>query len=214
VAGVVRSFVVVGRIASASGEFLLDDLPGTSGRLDILVRCLRSGLLFSHGVRTDTVVYLVLPRGPRVVRFQGDRVRFLRPDERQLSVLLKKVLASGVDEGVAGFADVRRGISLARGGIDLVLEATQADRGAADVFILDERAPLDLRAVPGLGDGDTVFVLGDHLGLPEDICARLDAAGARRITIGPMSVHAEDAITVVANELDRRAAALDPAKLR
>src|SRR5262245_53019243 len=55
-----RRFVIIGQKAIASDAFLLDDLPGTSGRLDILVRCLRPALLSSHGLRRDVVVYLVL----------------------------------------------------------------------------------------------------------------------------------------------------------
>ena len=40
-----RRFVVIGQQASASPDFSLLDLPGTSGRLDVLLRCLRAALL-------------------------------------------------------------------------------------------------------------------------------------------------------------------------
>ena len=39
--------------------------PATSGRLDILLRCLRASLLVSHGLREDTIIYLVLMGGPQ-----------------------------------------------------------------------------------------------------------------------------------------------------
>src|SRR5262245_20269818 len=92
-----RRFVVVGQKASASPDFSLDDLPATSGRLDVLLRCLRAALLVSHGLREDTIVYLVLqggPRAPRALRIEGAAARFVRPDERSLAVLVKKVLAT------------------------------------------------------------------------------------------------------------------------
>lgn len=197
----VRRFVVIGHKASASDEFLLDDLPGTSGRLDVLVRCLRAALLSSHGLRRDVVVYLVLlggPRAPRVVRVDGSQAKFIRPDERSLAVLVRKVLATRADEEGPGFVLVKAGIAVARGGLEQVL----ADAAGSRPFVLDEGA-LDIREVADLGAGDELFVIGDHVGIPVDARARLDAIGARRISIGPVSVHADDVVTIVTNELDR-----------
>src|SRR5260370_886010 len=104
-APLVRRFVVIGQQASASNDFSLDDLPGSSGRLDVLLRCVRAALLVSHGLRRDVVVYLVL------------------------------------------------------------LGGRHAPRGC------------------------------------------LAAIGARSIRVGPVSLHAEDAITIVSNEIDRTALA-------
>jgi tRNA (pseudouridine54-N1)-methyltransferase len=205
-----RRFVVVGQKAIASEEFRLDDLPGTSGRLDILARCLRAALLSSHGLRRDVVVYLVLlggPRAPRVVRVDGRQVQFLRPDERSLAVLLQKVLASRADEGSSGFAPVRPGIAVAQGELEPVL----ADAVGAPVLVLDEAAP-DIRALPDAvllheGEAGALFVLGDHLGIPAAMERRLAATGAVRVGIGPVPIHADDVVAVVTNELDRRKAA-------
>jgi tRNA (pseudouridine54-N1)-methyltransferase len=202
-----RRFVIVGQKALASDEFRLDDLPGTSGRLDILARCLRAALLSSHGLRRDVVVYLVLlggPRAPRVVRVSGREIQFLRPDERSLAVLMQKVLASRADEGASGFVPVRAGISVAQGELEPVL----ADAAGAPVFVLDEAAP-DIRALPDAAllredDAGALFVLGDHLGIPAALERRLDAAGAVRVAIGPVPIHADDVVAVVTNELDRR----------
>jgi len=201
---VVRNFAIIGQKASSTDEFILDDLPGTSGRLDVLVRCLRAAMLSSHGIRRGVVVYLVLlggPLAPRVVRVDGAGVQFLRPDERSLAVRIKKVLASRDDEGTTSWVTVRPGFAVARGGFERVL----ADVDDARPFILDENAP-DVRETRGLGDFHALFVIGDHLGIPDDIRARLDAIGAQRISIGPVSLHADDVVTIVTNELDRRGA--------
>lgn len=202
--GVVRSFVIVGEKASPTGDFLLDDVPGTSGRMDVLLRCLRAGLLTSHGVRTDTRVYLVLRRGPRVVRVEGESVQFLRPDERALAVLIRKVLASDADESARGFVEVKPGISLAQGDIGVVLD--EAKERSANVFVLAEDADSDIRDLPDgdLTERETMFVLGDHTGLSRDCARRCEEAHARAVRIGPTSVHSDDAIAVVMNEIDRR----------
>jgi len=195
-----RRFVVVGQRASASPDFSLLDLPATSGRLDVLLRCLRAALLVSHGSRRDTVVYLVLLGGsgaPRSIRVEGAAVRFLRPDERSLATMVQKVLA--MPASGAAFTEVRPGISLADGGLDAVL----ADARETRRYMLEEGAP-DLRAQALDGDDIAVFV-GDHLGFDEATRARLSALGATPIGVGPISVHADDAIAIVCNELDRRA---------
>lgn len=200
----VRNFAIIGQKASSSDEFILDDLPGTSGRLDVLVRCLRAAMLSSHGIRRGVVVYLVLlggPLAPRVVRVDGAGVQFLRPDERSLAVRMKKVLASRADEGTNAWVTVKPGFAVTRGGFERVL----ADVDDAKPFILDEGAP-DIREVRGLGESHALFVIGDHLGIPEDVRAQLATVGAQRISIGPVSLHADDVVTVVTNELDRRAA--------
>src|SRR3954447_2632757 len=114
-----RRFVVVGQRATASPDFSLLDMPGTSGRLDVLLRCLRAALLVSHGLRRDTRVYLVLlggPEAPRTYRVDGKDARFVRPDERSLAVTIQKGL-SRVPAG-EGFWAMRPGFAVANGGLD------------------------------------------------------------------------------------------------
>ena len=51
------------------------------------------------------------------------------------------------------------------------------------------------------GGTSSVFILGDHLGLSAE--ARALLGEARSISVGPVSIHADDAVAVVQNELDR-----------
>jgi tRNA (pseudouridine54-N1)-methyltransferase len=196
-----RRFVVIGQRARASPDFLLVDIPSTSGRLDVLLRCLRAALLVSHGVRRDTVVYLSLlgdPERPRTLRFDGPAAKYMRPDERSLATVVKKALASAADGGGA-FRPVREGISIADGGVDCVW----SELAGAALYLLEEGAP-DLRSC-SLPNGEVAFVIGDHLGLPDGLREALLARGAQAVSVGPLSLHAEDVVTLVANELDRRA---------
>jgi len=207
-----RRFVIVGQTATASPKFSLVDIAGTSGRLDILLRCLRSALLVSHGLRRDTVVYLVLLGGelaPRVLKVDGRHVRFVRPDERMLAILVQKALArSSPDAEPNVFVEIRPGLAVARGGVEAVLADVARD-GAADnalaTYVLEENAR-DLRDGP-LASDDVVVFVGDHRGFDEATRARLADVGAVPIGVGPISIHADDAITIVCNEMDRRSAA-------
>ncbi len=217
-----RRFVIIGQKATASPDFSLVDIAGTSGRLDILLRCLRSALLVSHGLRRDTIVYLVLLGGvlaPRVLRVDGRYVRFIRPDERMLAILVQKALARSSPDAEPGvFVELRPGLAVARGGVDAVLGdlglggdvglggglgPSSAPKVAA-TYVLEEDAR-DLRDGP-LASDDVVVFVGDHHGFDEASRARLAALGAVAIGVGPISVHADDAITIVCNEMDRRRA--------
>lgn len=190
--------MIVGRTATADAAFSLNDLPGTSGRLDVLLRCVRAALLVSHGVRTDTRIYLVLlggTRAPRVVRFRGDEAKFVRPDERPLATLLQKSLAHQ-ESGPGTFEPVRPGIAIAAGGLEVALD----DVGALPLFVLDEKGDdIAKAALPN----DAVFVVGDHLGLDEAARKTLQTRAARALAIGPVSVHSDDAVAVVSNAMDR-----------
>lgn len=195
-----RRFIVVGAHARSDNGFLLNDLAGTSGRLDVLLRCVRAALMVSHGLRRDTVVYLALhgPPHPRCLRFDGSTARFFRPDERSLATLAQKSLAAqGPPDGA--FATVRPGISLSERGLDAALD----DSDNSPLFLLDETGH-DIRIAKILSY-DTTFVLGGHRGLDPDLAHSLSLRASGSFSVGPRSVHADDVIAIVSNELDRRA---------
>jgi tRNA (pseudouridine54-N1)-methyltransferase len=201
--GRVRRFVVVGQTASASGDFSIEDLPSSGGRIDVLLRCVRAALLVSHGVRREVIVYLVLrgsARAPRVLRISGHDAQFLRPDERSLALLVKKALAVPTLSGAGSFVDVKPGLSVAEGDVECVL----ADAAGATAYCLAEDG-LDLRE-EALDAADNLFLLGDHLGLDAATRRRLSALPCRVVSVGPMSLHSDDVVTLVTNELDRRSA--------
>lgn len=194
--------VVVGRTARPTPDFSLLDLAGTSGRADVLVRCMRSALLVSHGVRRDVTLDLVLLGGasPRTVRIEGHAARFLRPDERALATLLQKTLAMELPEHASGFVPRRHGVSLGLGGLELV----RASLGPHARIVLDERGD-DLARVPLVDPSEptrplAVFV-GDHLGLDAPSLQAIDPH--RRIALGRTSLHAEDAIAILHYERAR-----------
>ncbi len=196
-----RRFVLLGQTATSAPDFSLDDVPGTSGRLDVLLRCLRAALLVSHGLRRETLVYLVLHGGgrtpPRTVRVDGRVASYLRPDERTMAGRLRAMLATEAQG--SGFDAERQGMAVADGGLDTVLR----DLGGGARYVLDEDGA-DVRDVD-LDLVNPVFFVGDHLGFDAGVRARLRDDGAVPVRVGPVSLHADDAIAVVRNEIDRRA---------
>jgi tRNA (pseudouridine54-N1)-methyltransferase len=202
-----RRFVVVGQKARSEGDFLLADIPSTSGRVDVLLRALRSALLVSHSVRRDSVVYLVLlgsPERARTVRIEGAASRYLRPDERSLATTLKKALLCPITE--ATFAPVRPGIAVAAGGIECVLPELENSR----LFLL-EPAGTDIRACD-FSASENTFLLGDHLGMTPALREQWLELGAQSISVGPVALYTEDTIALVSNELDRHALVSEQAR--
>ncbi len=185
------SFAIIGHLARTDGGFSLNDLPGSGGRMDILCRCANASLFLSHDLRRDTDCYLVLcgePAGPKTVRFSGSAVRSLSPDERSAGALIKKAL--DLPTG-SEFRDAAPGVSVRKGGLlRLMNEHTFG--------VLDEKGS-DIRSA---GTLPGAFVLSDHLNFTQEEESLFHECP--RYSVGPACLHADHAITVVHNELDRR----------
>ena len=188
-----RTFAVLGHLAPTGDGFTLDDLPGSAGRMDILCRCVHSALSLSHDLRRDAGIHLLLlgpPHPPKDVLIRGDAVRSLSPDERSTAALLRKALALPVGEA---FRESGPGILVRRGDLaGLVLGGGYA--------VLSEEG-VDVRTLQDIPSG---FLLSDHLDFSGDEEAVI--AGLPRISVGPRVLHADHAIAVLQNELDRREA--------
>ena len=189
-----RTFAVVGHLAPTGDGFTLDDLPGSAGRMDILCRCVNAALSISHGVRRDAGIHLILlgpPSPPKDLLLQGSAVKSLSPDERSTAALLRKALALPVGDS---FRESTPGILVRRGGLAGLV-------GEGGYAVLSEDGQ-DIRTIPDLPTG---FILSDHMDFtPEE---EEVLSGLPRISVGPRVLHADQATTVLQNELDRREAA-------
>ncbi|HNS98294.1 MAG TPA: hypothetical protein PLJ27_03305 [Polyangiaceae bacterium] len=194
-----RRFVIVGTRTKASSAFHLHALGDSGGRMDIMVRCMRAALLVADGIRRDTVLDLLLLAGadsPLAVRLSGESIRFLRPDERRNAILLQEALATW--HPGKEMTHLAPGIEARPGGLEEWLCRNHGE----NLFYLDSGGP-DIRSV-GLVDGGVTFVVGDDRGLTQEQREILVRHKVQPLGLGPVSVHTEDAITLVHNELDRR----------
>jgi len=184
-------FAVVGHLARTSGDFSLNDLPGSAGRMDVLCRCINSAFFLSHDLRRDVECFLVLCGGPdpdKTIRISGEEVRHLNPDERSTGALLKKALSLPVGES---YREASPGIHIRCGGL--------SELAAEFSFALLDEAGIDIRDEADLPDA---YLLSDHLNFTEG--DRAIMSGLPSYSVGPLSLHADHAITVLLNEIDRR----------
>lgn len=185
-----KRFVVIGHRASTDPDFSLNSLPG-AGRMDELCRCVAASLCLSHGMRRDAECLLVLlggPKAPKTIRFSGESIRNLGPDERNIAGLIKKALA--LPCGTV-FREASPGVAVRKGGLAGVL----AEYGCA---VLDEGGR-DVRGVEAVPE---TFILSDHLDFTEEERGMVQDLPA--CSLGPCVLHADTAIAVLHNELDRR----------
>lgn len=118
-----RQFAVVGHRAIAKGTLQLNDLAGSGGRMDVLVRALMAGLLTSHGIRKDTsvVLHLLGGEGPsRRIKFSGDSLKGLHADERSIAGTVGKIIATPLPP-IGHWQPVTAGIEQSGGGLETTL---------------------------------------------------------------------------------------------
>ncbi len=194
-----RYFVITGHKAVADGSFKLDDLAGGAGRVDILARCVNSAFVLSHDVRRDAAIYLVIEGGddaPKTVRIDGDRVRYLNPDERSTASLIRNALLKKIPEGQE--VQSSPGVFVSRMSFADVVE----DLSAKGNFVYLKEDGTDIRELTF--PENPIFVLGDNRDLTEEEEQCLLAKNPAKISVGPISLHADHCMILVQNEMDRR----------
>lgn len=181
---------VVGHLARTSGDFSLNDLPG-SGRMDVLCRCINSSFFLSHDLRRDVECFLVFcgdPGPEKTIMISGEDVISLNPDERSTAALLKKALSVPVGNS---YREASPGIKVRQGGLLRLA-------GEYSFAVLDE-AGNDIRNETDL---PKAYLMSDHLNFTSQ--ERTAIAGLPSYSVGPLSLHADHAISVLLNEIDRR----------
>ncbi|RLM56510.1 tRNA (pseudouridine(54)-N(1))-methyltransferase TrmY [Halobellus sp. Atlit-31R] len=190
-----RQFLIVGHDAPTAPEFSLDDLAGGAGRLDVLCRCVNSAFFLSHAIREDVRVHLVLG-DEFTVRFEGDELRRLNPDERSTAALIRTALEHREDAIGHIPAESTPGVSIRRMGFAATLEEAAGD--AAVVELHEDGDPVADVEPPA----DPLFVLSDHRDFTDREASLLAEAADERVRLGPAVLHADHAITVAHNYLD------------
>lgn len=189
-----KIFILKASKAKTSKDFLLNDMPGDGGRMDIVARCVNSSFFLSHGFRGDTEFIVTFEGGPNppvTLRFKGDRLKYMSPDERCIGGLIKKALENVTEEE----KESTPGIFVSKKSFLEVLKEVDSD-----IIYLHEGGE-DIQSQTFSSD-KVCFVLGDHFGLSKEDESLLE--NAKRISISPMVLHADHCIIIVHNVLDRK----------
>jgi tRNA (pseudouridine54-N1)-methyltransferase len=190
-----RHFVYFSESAQTSGKFNTDDLM-KAGRMDIVIHFLINTFFVSHNIREDTKLHMVfygMPDPPKHIEIQ------IKPgtpiSKKDVAGLIKKILYKYREgektEVLPGcFIEKKSFLNVIN---DLISEGKK-------IFVLDKRGE-SIRDVE-IPD-NSVFVIGDHNGLPKKELKRLKQM-ATPVSVGPKMYFASHVATILNNELDLR----------
>jgi len=191
-----RHFLLFCHNVPEDGEFSLNDLPGSGGRVDIAARCAAAALLLSHGIRRNSSISLLLPMGGemvRVVSISGRDVKYLNPDERSTAALIRNALVRA-ERGEYGIASP--GIEVTDSTVEEALISI-SDRRSVYYLKEDGRKSTDF-------EKNSIFVLSDSIDLFEEEERHVIRMGARKVSLSNRSMHADHCISIVNWLLDLR----------
>lgn len=194
-----REFLVYSRKGSTSPDFTLKDLPGSGGRMDLNARCVISALWVSRTMRRDTRIIISLnglPDPPLAIAFDGKELKRVSPDERNISIWIKKALKkTGEIEGKE-WLETHEGIYLSKKSFQDLIK----DNKDRSFYILHEEGK-DIRGVEIAEN--PFFVLGDHVELPKKEEEFVQRYSSEKLSLGPESYFTSQSITLVHNKIDR-----------
>lgn len=181
-----REFIVYSRKGRTDSNFV--DLR-EAGRLDLLHECIVASLFLSHGLRRDVTFHASLggpPRPPLHVKIEGETLYDVRTDQQTWKEVFRKILSGKPHPGIT---------------VDKTsFEAfVKAKANEASIYVLEEDGK-DINKVSL--DESSVFVLGDHIGLPKTV-ENFTLRYGEKLSLGKQPYLAASCITIINYLLDR-----------
>jgi len=166
--------------------------------MDLICRSIISALWLSNEMRKDTNINICLngpPDPPLSLRLEGARLKKVSPDERNVATWLKKCLKYR-DIANDSWMETHDGIYISKLDFEGVLE----EINKYGLYILQKEGR-DIREVKI--HEESAFILGDNIGLPENIIKRCEEQKAEKVSLGPRNYFTSHSITLIHNEIDR-----------
>ena len=193
-----RKFAIIGHRAQSKGKLNLNDLAGSAGRLDVLLRAVNTSLFISHGIRQDTEITLHLLGGLGPIRrviFDGASLRGVRPDERGIAGHIAKALKEPVPT-IGQMKEINSGLFHSGGGIKETIQEWKKDN--VRIYILDaDGSKLDTESL----NSDSIgFVLSDDMPFTDDEKEIFE--GIERVSLGDTWLQGHACISIIHHQLD------------
>ena len=185
-----REFVLYSRLGRTDSSFTnLHD----AGRLDIVYECAVASLFLSHAIRKNVVFDVLLsgpPTPPLHLRIDGASLHDVRTDQQTWERILKNVLAGRTHPG----------ITVDKTSFEAMLKI-KAKAPQTAIYVLEEKG----RNISEIElEENTVFVLGDHIGLPKTV-EKFALRCAEKISLGKTPYLAASCITILNYLMDSKA---------
>jgi tRNA (pseudouridine54-N1)-methyltransferase len=193
-----RRFAIIGHRAQSSGKINLNDLAGSSGRIDVLARAVNTALFLSHGIREDTGITLHLMGGPgpgRRIWLDGARLRGVYPDERAIAGQIGKALKEPVP-AIGQMVELHSGFWHSGGGVEQTINEWR--REGVRTFVLDaDGEPFN----PETHIADAMgFILSDDQHFSESEMESMESL--EKISLGNVWLQGHACISILHHQLD------------
>ncbi len=182
-----REFILFSRKGQTDSNFVnLHD----AGRLDVVHECIVASFFLSHGLRRNVVFNALLSgpsRPPLNMRLDGQALYDVRTDQKTWEQILRKILSGGKHPG----------ISLQKTSFEALLKEKASH---ATILVLEEGGK-DIESSDL--DKDSVFVLGDHVGLPKNV-ENFALRYGQKVSLGKQPYLAASCVTILNYIMDRK----------
>ncbi|MEM1535985.1 MAG: tRNA (pseudouridine(54)-N(1))-methyltransferase TrmY [Candidatus Pacearchaeota archaeon] len=186
-----REIVYFSRTAWTTGNF--KDLM-KAGRMDIACHAIIMSFFISNARRQDVVLHLFFygpPDPPKHLE-----IRSKAPISKKDVAKIIKIMLYKYKEGKR--IEALQDCFIEKKSLITFLEEKAAE--GKKIYLLDEKGQ-DIRETKI--EKDSIFVLGDHKGLPKKEKKRIAKIG-KKISLGDITYFTSQAIAILQNELDRR----------
>ena len=158
-------------------------------RKDLIARCITSAIWVSHGLR-DAKIHIVTGAGtpPKVITFDPN-IRLISPGERSIIGWIDKVMKGWNNPGIT---IVEKSFQ------QLIKE--KAEEGKQLFLVHEKGSDIAKTAMPE----ESVFVLGDHIGLPRAEEKFVQRFKAKKLSLGKKSYLASHCIAFINMTMDRQ----------
>ena len=188
-----RHFVYFSKHAVTTGNFSTKELM-RAGRMDIVIHVIIASFFLSKDFRKDVKMHLVFygpPNPPRHIEIQVTPE--LEISKKDIGNLIKKILYKYKKDKKT---EVFPGCFIEKKSFLKVIEELESQ--GKKIFVLDKKGKniRDIK-IPK----ESVFILGDHDGLPKKELKRLKKI-SNFVSIGPKIYFASQVVSIINNELD------------
>jgi tRNA (pseudouridine54-N1)-methyltransferase len=167
--------------------------------MDAVANVVTSAFLLSNSIRRDTELTLLFMTDPkRVVKVQmdGGRLKHLNPDERSTAALIKNSL---VKFWAKPTSEVDTGPGVTVGMVDPAEELKGFASAPGAIWLTENGGPFSFSQ----NDAVVNVILSDPYDPPENERVLLESLPAKKVSLGPLSLHSSHCIVLVHNLLDK-----------
>lgn len=195
-----RTYIIRARKVSTNPEKIHTRV-AEKGHIEILAHCLLNAFFLSKGFRTDTEVYLVLDSAvdfPRTIRLSAEEGLSLTGFHEKAALdVIEKALKSSANLQKNETRAVAPGIQIHGFGFEKLLENLWLTR---TIYLLEPKGD-DIRTVEL--DENPVFILSDHIALPDKIVKSLKKKGLKTLSLGKKMLFASQCVVLLQDAVDR-----------